>query len=78
MDEENQINDKLKIMTFSLLSYGLKHTRFFLIIVDIYFAAFSSHGLSSFILRIFIFFVTEVIFSSFNSAIIEIQYQDCV
>ena len=29
MDEENQINDKLKIMKFSLLPCGLKHTFFF-------------------------------------------------
>ena len=28
MDEENQINDKLKIMKFSLLPSGLKHTPF--------------------------------------------------
>ena len=30
MDEENQINDKLKIMKFSLLPCGLKHTQFFI------------------------------------------------
>ena len=30
MDEENQINDKLKIMKFSLLPCGLKHTPFFM------------------------------------------------
>ena len=29
MDEENQINDKLKIMKFSLLPCGLEHTQFF-------------------------------------------------
>ena len=29
MDEENQINDKLKIMKFSLLPCGLKHTVFY-------------------------------------------------
>ena len=28
MDKENQINDKLKIMKFSLLPCGLKHTVF--------------------------------------------------
>ena len=30
MDKENQINDKLKIMKFSLQPCGLKHTQFFL------------------------------------------------
>ena len=30
MDEENQIDDKLKIMKFSLLPCGLKHGFFFL------------------------------------------------
>ena len=29
MDEENQINDKLKIMKFPLLPCGLKHTQFY-------------------------------------------------
>ena len=29
MDEEMKINDKLKIMRFSLLPCGLKHTPFF-------------------------------------------------
>ena len=29
MDEENQINDKLKTMKFSLLPCGIKHTPFF-------------------------------------------------
>ena len=31
MDEENHINDKLKIVKFSLLPCGLKHTHFFII-----------------------------------------------
>ena len=31
MDEENQINDKLKIMKFSLLPYSLEHTPFYFI-----------------------------------------------
>ena len=32
MDEENQINDKLKIMKFSLLPCGLKHAPFFIVV----------------------------------------------
>ena len=30
-DQENQINDKLKTITFPRLPCGLKHTQFFLI-----------------------------------------------
>ena len=34
MDEENQVNDKLKLMKFSLLPCGLKHTPFFNIMFE--------------------------------------------
>ena len=35
MDEENEINDKLKIMKFLFLPCGFKHTLFIIIIIII-------------------------------------------